>query len=91
MVSHPFAAPAAAGKTTNVLTRASAAARSLAAVPRVIVPTHLQARAARRRMAEMEDAIGVRVLTYDRVYTEVLNAADEIYPEQRSLLALFAG
>ena len=43
------------------------------------------------RMVEMEDAIGVQVLTFDRVYAEVLNAAGESYPEQRSLLALFAG
>ena len=81
MTTHLFIAPAAAGKTIYVLTRASAAAQGLAAVPRVLVPTQLQARAARRHLAEMGGAIGVRVLTFDRVYAEVLNAAGEIYTE----------
>ena len=35
----------------------------------------------RRRLAEIGGAIGVRVLTFDRVYAEVLNAAGEIYTE----------
>ena len=81
MPTHLYLAPAAAGKTTHVLARAREAARDLAAVPRVVVPTHLQARAARRRLAEMGGAIGVRVLTFDRLYAEVLAAAGEIYVE----------
>ena len=52
MPTHLYLAPAAAGKTAYVLARARAASRDLAAVPRVVVPTHLQARAARRRLAE---------------------------------------
>jgi ATP-dependent helicase/DNAse subunit B len=81
MTTHLYVAPAAAGKTTYVLTRARAAAQGLAAIPRVVVPTHLQARAARRRLAEMGGAIGVRVLTFDQVHAEVLSAAGEIYTE----------
>ena len=52
MSTHLYLAPAAAGKTAYVLARARDASRDLAAVPRVVVPTHLQARAARRRLAE---------------------------------------
>ena len=81
MSTHLYLAPAAAGKTAYVLARARDASRDLAAVPRVVVPTHLQARAARRRLAEMGGAIGVRVLTFDRLYAEVLDAAGEIYVE----------
>jgi ATP-dependent helicase/DNAse subunit B len=81
MPTHLYHAPAASGKTTYVLTLARAAARDLVAIPRVVVPTHLQARAARRRLAEMGGAIGVRVLTFDRLYAAVLNAAGEIYVE----------
>ena len=81
MPTHLYLAPAAAGKTAHVLTLARAAAPDLAAIPRVVVAAHLQARAARRRLAEMGGAIGVRVLTFDRLYAEVLNAAGEIYVE----------
>ena len=81
MPVHLYLAPAASGKTAYVLARAQAVARDLAAVPRVVVPTHLQARAARRRLAETGGAIGVRVLTFDRLYAEVLDAAGEIYVE----------
>ena len=61
MPTHLYLAPAAAGKTAHVLARARDASHDLAAIPRVVVPTHLQARAARRRLAEMGGAIGVRV------------------------------
>ncbi|MCX6032087.1 MAG: PD-(D/E)XK nuclease family protein [Chloroflexi bacterium] len=81
MPTHLYLALAAAGKTAYVLAHARAASRDLVAVPRVAVPTHLQARAARRRLAETGGAIGVRVLTFDRLYAEILNAAGEIYVE----------
>jgi ATP-dependent helicase/nuclease subunit B len=74
-------APAAAGKTAYVLGLARDAARNLQAIPRVVVPTHLQVRAWRRRLAEAGGAIGVRVLTFDRLYAECLNAAGEAYTE----------
>ena len=81
MPTNLYLAPAAGGKTTYVLARARAAGRDLTATQRVIVPSHLQARAARRRLAEMGGAIGVRVLTFDRLHAEILNAAGAIHTE----------
>ena len=81
MPTHLYLAPAAAGKTAHVLDRAREVARDLAAVPRVVVPTHLQTRAARQRLADIGGALGVRVLTFDLLYAEVLDAAGEIYVE----------
>lgn len=75
-------APAAAGKTAYVLGLArDASCGLLLSTPRVVVPTHLQVRALRRRLAESGGAIGVRVLTFDRLYAECLNAAGEAYTE----------
>ena len=74
-------APAAAGKTAYVLDLVRDAARGLPGTPRVVVPTHLQVRAWRRRLAEAGGAMGVRVLTFDRLYAECLNAAGEAYTE----------
>ncbi len=74
-------APAAAGKTAYVLDLARDAARNLQATPRVVVPTHLQVRAWRRRLAEAGGSIGVRVVTFDRLYAECLNTAGEAYTE----------
>jgi ATP-dependent helicase/DNAse subunit B len=79
MPTHLYLAPAAAGKTAYILDLARRTALDLAAEPRVVVASHLQVRAARRRLAEMGGAIGVRVLTFDRLYQEVLDAASEIY------------
>ena len=91
MPIHLYLAPAAAGKTAYVLAHARDAGRDLAAVPRVVVATHLQARAARRRLAGMGGTarcgtaacgtIGVRVLTFDRLNAELLDAAGEVYVE----------
>ena len=74
-------APAAAGKTAYVLERAREAARGMQATPRVVVPSHLQVRAWRRRLAEAGGAMGVRVLTFDQLYAACLNAAGEAYTE----------
>ena len=74
-------APAAAGKTATLLDLVRNRARDLLATPRVVVPTHLQARAWRRRLAEAGGAIGVRVLTFDRLYAECLNVAGEAYTQ----------
>jgi RecB family exonuclease/superfamily I DNA/RNA helicase len=79
MSTHLYLAPAAAGKTAYSLDLARTTAQGLAAEPRIVVASHLQVRAARRRLAEMGGAIGVRVLTFDRLCEEVLNAAGEIY------------
>lgn len=74
-------APAAAGKTAYLLTRVLDASGGLQVTPRVIVPTRLQVRAWRRRLAGAGGALGVRVLTFDHLYTECLNAAGEVYTE----------
>lgn len=81
MPARLYLAPTAAGKTAYALARARDASRGLAAIPRVVVSTHLQARAARRRLAEMGGAIGARVLTFDQLYAEILDAAGEVYVE----------
>ncbi|UCC64247.1 MAG: hypothetical protein JSV36_04115, partial [Anaerolineae bacterium] len=74
-------APAASGKTAYVLGFAREAARGLRSMPRVVVPTHLQVRSWRRRLAGAGGVIGVRVLTFDRLYADCLNAAGEVYTE----------
>jgi ATP-dependent helicase/DNAse subunit B len=81
MTAHLYLAAAAAGKTTYVLNRVRQAARELQSTPRVVVPTHLQVRAWRLRLAGAGGTIGVRVLTFDRLYAECLNAAGEAYTE----------
>ena len=81
MPTHIYLAPAAAGKTAYVLNLVRDAARGLQSIPRVLVPTHLQVRAWRRRLAEAGGTIGVRVLTFDRLYAECLSAAGEVYTE----------
>lgn len=80
-VTRLYLAPAAAGKTAYVLNLVRNAARDLRATPRVVVPTHLQVRAWRRRLAQAGGAIGVRLLTFDGLYSECLNAAVEAYTE----------
>lgn len=74
-------APASTGKTAYVLNRARQVAQTLRSIPRLVVPTHLQVRACRRRLAEMGGAIGVQVYTFDRLYAECLSAAGETYTE----------
>jgi ATP-dependent helicase/DNAse subunit B len=72
---------ASSGKTAHVLHLVRDAAQNLQATPRVLVSTHLQARSWRRRLAEAGGAIGVRVLTFDRLHAECLGAAGEVYTE----------
>jgi ATP-dependent helicase/DNAse subunit B len=81
MATQLLLAPAGAGKTAYVLELVRDAARDLQCTPRVIVPTHLQVRAWRRRLAEAGGATGVRVLTFDRLYAACLNAVGEAYTE----------
>ncbi|MFN2273007.1 MAG: hypothetical protein ACK2US_19365, partial [Anaerolineae bacterium] len=76
-----YLAPAASGKTAYVLNLVREAAQDLTATPRVIVPSHLQVRAWRHRLAEAGGAIGVRILTFDNLYAECLGLAGEIYTE----------
>lgn len=76
-----YLAPAASGKTAYVLNLVREVARGLDATPHVIVPSHLQVRAWRHRLAEAGGAIGVRILTFDNLYAECLGLAGEIYTE----------
>lgn len=74
-------APAAGGKTAAVVDLLRSAAAGLASTPRVVVASHLQVRALRRRLALAGGALNVRLLTFDRLYAECLNAAGEAYTE----------
>jgi hypothetical protein len=70
MPVHIYLAPAAAGSTVCVLDGVRDVARDLLSSRRIVVPTGLQVRAWRRRCAQAGGAIGVRVLTFDRLYAE---------------------
>ncbi|MDH4209221.1 MAG: hypothetical protein OEV76_10135, partial [Anaerolineae bacterium] len=76
-----YVGPAAAGKTSYVLSRVRDAARGLESIPRVVVPSQLQVRSWRRRLAEAGGALGVRVLTFEGLYGECLSIAGEVYTE----------
>jgi ATP-dependent helicase/DNAse subunit B len=76
-----YVAPAAAGKTAHALNRVLDAAEGLRATPRVVVPTLLQVRSWRRRLAEAGGALGVQLLTFEHLYARCLNAAGESYTE----------
>ena len=79
MTVHLYLAPTSSGKTAYVLNLVRAAAAGLRRIPRVVVPTQLQVRAWRRRLAQAGDAMGVRLMTFDGLYGECLNAAGEVY------------
>jgi superfamily I DNA/RNA helicase len=81
MTVHLYLAPAGAGKTAWALHLAREAARDLRLTPRVVVPTQLQVRAWRRRLAAGGGTLGVRVGTFDALYTECLNASGEVFTE----------
>jgi len=81
MSIHLHVSPASTGKTAYVVDLARDAAWGLRSIPRVVVPTHVQVQAWRRRLAHAGGAIGVRVLTFNRLYKECLSAAGEVYTE----------
>lgn len=81
MSTRLYLAPAAAGKTTYALTQARLAAQGLRCVPRVVVPTQLQVRTCKRRLAEMGGTLGVHVGTFGALYATCLNAVGEVYTE----------
>jgi len=81
MSVHVYLAPAASGKTAYVLDLVREAARGLQCTPRVCLPTRVQIRAWRRRLARDGGAMGVRLLTFDRLYAECLSSAREAYTE----------
>jgi len=76
-----YVAPAGAGKTAYVLHLVREAARDLDCLPRVVVPSGLQVRSWRRRLAEAGGALGVRVFTFAQLYADCLSAAGEAYTE----------
>jgi ATP-dependent helicase/DNAse subunit B len=67
-----YLAPAGGGKTAYLVNQARRLAQRLDATPRVVVPSRLQARAWRERMARGGGALGVRVGTFDDLYGEIL-------------------
>ncbi|MBN1921155.1 MAG: hypothetical protein JW892_07930, partial [Anaerolineae bacterium] len=77
MPSALYLAPAAGGKTAYLVTRARALAQGLRVTPRIVVPTQLQARAWKQRLAEAGGAMGVRVGTFDTLYRDILDATGE--------------
>jgi len=80
MANHIFFAPASSGKTAYVLDLARQTAVSGQEV-RICLPTALQAHAWRRRLAAAGGAIGIHVLTFDKLVTACLNAANEAYTQ----------
>jgi ATP-dependent helicase/nuclease subunit B len=76
-----YLAPASSGKTFFALHLVRKAVCDLQSIPRLVVPSRLLVRACRRRLAEAGGAIGVRVLTFDHLYTECLDAAGEVYTQ----------
>jgi ATP-dependent helicase/DNAse subunit B len=74
-------APAGAGKTEYALNLARGAAAGLRATPHVVVPSGVQVRSCRRRLALTGGALGVRVETFDRLHTTLLNLPGEVYTE----------
>ncbi|MGC9522672.1 MAG: PD-(D/E)XK nuclease family protein [Anaerolineae bacterium] len=73
-----YLAPAASGKTAHLVDLARKVARDPATPPRVIVPTRLQVRAWRERLALAGGALGVQVGTFDDLYREVLHSAEAV-------------
>ncbi len=73
-----YIAPAASGKTAYLVDLARQLAREPSRAPRVIVPTRLQARAWRERLALAGGAMGVEVGTFDDVYRDVLREAGAV-------------
>ncbi len=78
MIPTLYVAPAASGKTAYLVNLAREVSRDPATQPRVVVPTRLQARAWRERLALTGGALGVRVGTFDNVYHEALRSAGSV-------------
>lgn len=76
-----FIGAAACGKTHHVLDLVRAAARDLNAQPVICVPTTVQRTRMQRRLARHGGVLGVRVLTFDTLYTAILASAPSPYVE----------
>ncbi len=82
MTTHLLLAPAGGGKTAYLVDEARRLAQGLMAMPRVVVPTRLQVRAWRRRLADgrgvQGGTLGVRVDTFDDLYRQILHASGQV-------------
>lgn len=78
MTVHLYVAPAAAGKSAYLIVEARRRSRDPASAPRVLVPTRLQARAWRRRLARAGGALGLQIGTFDDLYRDLLTASGEV-------------
>lgn len=76
-----FVGPAACGKTQHVLEIVRAQAQGLAAQPVICLPTPIQARSTRRRLADAGGALGVRVYGFDELDAALLATAPSLYVE----------
>jgi ATP-dependent helicase/DNAse subunit B len=81
MTAQILVAPAGAGKTEHVLNLARRAAAGLSATPHVVVPSGVQVRSCRRRLALTGGALGVRLETFERLQATLLNLSGEVYTE----------
>ncbi|MBN1261206.1 MAG: UvrD-helicase domain-containing protein, partial [Anaerolineae bacterium] len=73
--THLFLGPAASGKTHYLLKHALELAGDLKAHLHIVVSSHVQVRAWKRRLAETGGALGVHVQTFGQLQSEILNAA----------------
>ena len=70
-----WTAPLGGGKTEFALDRALRAAPELPSMPRVCVPSRLQANAFQRRLAHKGGALGIRVDTFRQMLSDCLDSA----------------
>ena len=88
--------PAGSGKTDRIVSRARRESAGLGAMVRIVVTSRLQAAAVQRRLAQRGGAIGVRVMTFEDLSSEILAEADQELIHiteaiQRRLLQVIAG
>jgi ATP-dependent helicase/DNAse subunit B len=76
-----YLAPTAGGKTAWVVDAVRRAATGLRRTPLIVVATPLQAVALRRRLARAGGALGVRIQTFDDLYTLLLQQARVTFTE----------
>jgi ATP-dependent helicase/DNAse subunit B len=75
-----WSAPAAAGKSAWAIDRVRAAAAA-GQTPLVVTATPRQAQHLRRRLAQAGGALGVHFLTFDELYTAILNLTGAAHTE----------
>ncbi len=75
MVHSIYIAPAGAGKTTWAVAEARRVSGDPTRPPRVLLGNRAQLRAWRHRLAAAGGALGIRLMTFDDLYLDVLQAA----------------